>query len=209
MYRWWYAVGLMQGWIGTDSFGKVERLGKESVQTEFFCVVLPLWPLRSYYEHHTSDGTSTTEIRLHPTSVALGYLRVVTWMAALMLGVAALADYPRWGGLLAPALGLTAVASVLTFALGRLSSGERKRRELLRRVVGTGAPPELLPSSTRDTIRDSLEARWYADHHVKWADAIAASQGSELLVALAEYHLRPVLAEHARACLDADDQELN
>lgn len=199
----------MQGWIGTDSFGKVERLGEESVQTEFFCVVLPLWPLRSYYEHHTSDGTSTTEIRLHPTSVALGYLRVATWMAALILGLPALDDRERWGHLLVPAIVLTVMATLLTFAVGRLSGAERRRRELLRRVVGTGAPPELLPPSTRDTIRDSLVARWYDEHDLKWADAIAASTRSELLVALAEYHLRPVLAAHARACLDADDLELN
>ena len=39
---------------------------------------------------------------------------------------------------------LAGIAAVLTFVVGRLPPEERERRELLRRVTGIGAPPELM-----------------------------------------------------------------
>ena len=51
-------------------------------------------------------------------------------------------------------------------------------------MVGLGAPPDLLPPSTRAQIRAALEEAW-SRHPVRWPDAILAGAADELLVALA------------------------
>jgi hypothetical protein len=195
----------MRTWIDDDWLGAVERLGEDVVVTEFFCVVVPVWPRRSVYVQRSPDGDRRIDLRLHPTSVATGYLRTSTWMAALILGLPGLLARDRWAWLLPVGLGLAALAAVLTFGVGRLSPAERARRTLLRKVVGVGAPPEMLPPKAVAATRLWLEGRWQAAHPEPWLDAIAAGVGDELLVALAEYHGRSDLAAEARAALDARD----
>ena len=195
----------MIGWIADEWVGAVERLDGDVVVTEFLHVVLPVWPRRSAYWQRTPDGERMIELRLHPTSVAAGYLRTTTWMAALILALPGLLARDRWAWLLPVGLGLAALAALLTFGVGRLSAEERVRRTLLRKVTGVGAPPEMLPPKAVAATRLWLEGRWQAAHPTPWRDAIAAGIGDELLVALAEYHGRRDLAAEARAALDARD----
>jgi hypothetical protein len=96
---------------------------------------------------------------------------------------------------------LTGIAAVLTFVVGRLSQGERERRELLRRVSGIGAPPELMRAPMLDEIREDLADAWYRAEHRDWRDAILAGTASEVLVALADYCQLPRLLARARANL--------
>jgi hypothetical protein len=186
-------------WVGLETLGKVEALGDEAIYTDFYCFLLPVWPLRSYY---TCDREGATPLRLHARSVAAGYLRATTWLAALLLGVPGLVEPEHWGSLLPVAAILAAVAAWLTWGFGRLGRDERARRELLRRVVGIGAPPELLTPGLRQSILDELEGRWHRERgEASWADAITAGEAFELLAALADYHGRAALAERARANL--------
>jgi hypothetical protein len=196
--------GRAEHWFECEDYGVVDRLATESIVTEFFTVGLPIWPSRSVYRYTADDQERRIEIPLDRRSVALGYLRAPTWVAAVVCATPAFADFSRWGHLLALALALAALASVLQFVIGRLDPAEADRRGLLRRAVGLGAPPELLPGAFRIEMREQLADRWYVEHRLGWREAIDRGMGHELLVALAEYHHDPVLVLRARTNLASD-----
>lgn len=187
-------------WLPVDDFGVVDRLESESIVTSFYRVILPVWPMASAYVIRDDDGSERRiRIPLQPRSVALGYLRAPLWFLGFVLALPALALPARWLWLALPAVALLVAAALLTFVAGRLDEHEVLRRQLLRRVVGFGAPPELLTAAQRLEIRGDLELMWNTRcPHTRWADAIANGDPSELLVALAEYAQDPDLLEMAR-----------
>ncbi|HLL23611.1 MAG TPA: hypothetical protein VK427_15845, partial [Kofleriaceae bacterium] len=185
--------------------GTVDRLDTEAIVTEFFTIVFPIWPARTVYLYNSADGEPRrVPIPLDRRSVALGYARFLTWMAALAFAAPGIFDYPRFAYLLPIGVVLAAMASVLTFAVGRLAPAEADRRALLRRVAGIGAPPELLPTPFRFEMCEQLADRWYTEHRLGWREAIDRGLGHELLIALAEYHCEPLLVMTARRNLAAD-----
>jgi hypothetical protein len=186
------------GWLRTRTFGEVEQLDDDAIVTEFACVILPIWPQRSFYVHRHDGERVASEIALHPRSVALGYLRITTWMAAWIFSLAVALAWSQWGWLWPVSTGLSALAAALQFAAGRLSEDERERRRLLRRVIGLGAPPELLPRAHVDATRAALEERWRDEHVESWFEAIALGRATELLAAIADYSGRPDLAAEVR-----------
>jgi hypothetical protein len=189
--------------IGWEDAGHVDRLGNESVATEFFHVVIPVWPRStSLYKFVTPAGErGTMDIPRDGRSLVLGLARQPLWLAAMLLGLPPLFDYGRWGALLPFAIAITAIAAWLTFGAGRLSRDERRRREMLKRASGLGAPPELLPDDVRTSFCEDIADRWFREFHTDWRDAIYAGTASELLVALAEYHRAPQLLIRARTNL--------
>jgi len=190
-------------WLTWDEFGVVERLDSEAIATRFFRVIIPVWPSQSFYVTRTADGEEQRiKISLQVRSVILGYLRLPTWLAALVLAAPAIALPHIWGWLILPAALLAVVAALLTFVAGRLDEEEQWRRSLLRRVVGFGAPPEMLTEELRDEVCMNLERMWHArSPYMTWVDAIEKGISSELLVALAEYEQDPSLVRLARANL--------
>jgi len=190
----------MQSWLGSERFGVVEQRPGEHVETEFVCVIGPVWPRRSVYVIRTADGLHEIDLRLHRRSVVLGLVRFYAWMGALVLGLPGLIAPDRWAGLLVAAAALIAIA-LASHRLGRLSPDEAARRDLLQRVVGIGVPPELLPDGEVAAVRSRLERRWTQAGGGWWQDAIAAGVADELLVALAEFHGEPALAERVRIAL--------
>ena len=198
-------AGLMTTWLDCEDYGAIDRLDSESIVTEFFTIVFPIWPSRTVYLYKSTEGEERrVQIPLDRRSVALGYARFTTWMATLMLAAPALADFARWGYLLPFALGLVGLATVFTFVLGRLDPSEADRRALLRRVAGIGAPPDLLPLPFRIDMCEQLADTWYTEFRLGWREAIERGMGHELLVALAEYHCEPQLVLAARKNLAAD-----
>ena len=189
-------------WFASDDFGAIERAVGESIVTSFYCIGLPLWPRHSVYVTTRDGAEHRIPIPLQRKSVVLGYLRGPLWFAAVVLGSPAIAAPARWAWLIGPALALAVIAAVLTFAVGRLAPGERDRRALLRRIVGVGAPPELLPPRLRAALRHQTEAEWRRHSQVPWQQAIERGEASELLIALAEYDAAPDLVERARASFD-------
>jgi hypothetical protein len=189
-------------WITSDDFGVIERSVDESIATSFYCIGLPLWPRHSVYVTRRDGAEQRIPIPLQRRSVVLGYLRKPLWFAAVVLGAPAIAAPLRWWWLGGPALVLVAVAAMLTFVAGRLAPGERERRALLRRVVGIGAPPELLPPQLRAALRHEAESAWLRCSGVPWQQAIARGEASEILIALAEYDAEAALLERARASFD-------
>ena len=191
-----------QSWITSDDFGVIERCIGESILTRFYCIGLPLWPRHSVYVTTRDGAEQRIPISLQPKSVVLGYLRKPLWFAAIVLGAPAIAAPARWWWMIGPALGLVVIAAVLTFVAGRLTPGERERRALLRRVVGVGAPPELLPVVLRAALRYQAEAAWQRQSAVPWQLAIEDGEASELLIVIADYRAMPALVERARANFD-------
>jgi hypothetical protein len=192
----------VSGWIGIDEFGVVERVDDESIATEFYTVIVPVWPRGSRYRTRSRGGEpQTVSIARHSASVALGLVRTTLWLLALVLAAPSLAVPARWIELLTLAVPLAVLAAILTFVTGRLPADECDRRRLLRRVVGIGAPPELLPRDLVARIRDALEHAWREVSALPWPQAITDGEANELLVVLAEYHDRRALAARARANL--------
>jgi hypothetical protein len=189
-------------WITSDDFGVIERVVDESIATCFYCLGLPLWPRHSVYVTKRDGAEQRIPIPLQRKSVVLGYLRKPLWFAAVVLGAPAIAAPARWWWLAGPTLVLVALAAILTFVAGRLAPGERERRALLRRIVGIGAPPELLPPQLRAALRHEAESAWRSCSGVPWQQAIARGEASEILIVLAEYDAEPELIERARASFD-------
>lgn len=185
-------------WLTVDDFGVVDRLSdQESIVTSFYKAVLPLWPESSSYVIREKDGSERRiAIPLQTRSVVLGYLRAPLWFVALALLFPAIADPTRFIALLYAGVMIAGCASLLTFVAGRLSEVELTRRQLLRRVVGFGAPPELLTEDMRSEVCATLTTRWNTKSNRRWHDAIEDGDASEILIALAEYHLDgPMVAQ--------------
>jgi len=189
-----------QTWLATDDYGVIEKLEHESIVTSFYRMMLPIWPDHSAYVIRAADGSEQRiPIPLQRRSVAVAYLRVYSWFGALFFAAPALYVWERYAWMLGPAIALLAVALMATFTLGKLDETEAFRRGMLRRVVGFGAPPELLSESLRAEIRTNLELMWSTKSRTPWPDALEAGECSELLVALAEYHQDPELIALANA----------
>jgi hypothetical protein len=189
-------------WIDSDDFGEIDRCVDESIVTSFYCLGLPLWPRQSLYVTKRQGEPQRIPIPLQRRSVMLGYLRRPLWLAAVVLGSPVIAAPTRWAWLAIPVLVLAALAAWLTFVAGRIAPLERERRALLRRIVGVGAPPELLPPRLRAALRHEVETAWTTQSVVPWQQAIVRGEASELLIALAEYDAAPDLLERARASFD-------
>src|SRR5262245_9663372 len=144
-------------WIGWDEGGVVERIGDEAIETAFFWFVIPIRAGKSFYRYRTSEGaTAAIEIQRYRRSVLAGFLRTPLWFATAIVGAPCVFAYEEWGHLVPIALVLAALATAVTLGIGRLDRDERARRELLRRVVGIGVPPELLPEARREETREAL-----------------------------------------------------
>jgi len=189
-------------WITSDDFGVIERSVGESIVTRFYSLGLPLWPRHSVYVTTRDGAEQRIPIPLQRKSVVLGYLRRPLWFAAIVLGSPVVAVPSRWWWLAGPALAIAAIAAVLTFVAGRLAPSERERRALLRRIVGVGAPPELLPPQLRAALRHEAELAWRHHSSVPWQQAIERGEASEILIVIAEYRAAPALVEQARANFD-------
>ena len=188
-------------WIGWDDAGAIERVGPEAIVTSFWCVVVPVRAGNSFYRFRTRDGIEARfEIPRQRRSVVLGYVRTPLWFSAAILAAPVVFAGRSWS-LVPIVAALAGIAAVLTFLVGRLPPGERERRELLRRVSGIGAPPQLMPALMLDEIREGLADAWYRAEHTDWRDAIRAGMASEVLVALADYYQVPRLLARARANL--------
>lgn len=140
-------------WIGWDDAGAIERVGPEAIVTSFWCVVVPVRAGNSFYRFLTRDGIEARfEIPRQRKSVVLGYVRTPPGFSATILAAPVVFAGRSWW-LVPIVAALAGIAAVLTFVVGRLPPQERERRELLRRVSGIGAPPDLIPAPMLDEIR--------------------------------------------------------
>lgn len=189
-----------ESWLRTEDYGVVDVLEHESIVTSFYRMIIPIWPEHSAYVIRAMDGSEQRiKIPLQRKSVLLGYTRLPAWLMVMFFAAPALFAWDRFAWFAVPAAGFLALAVLLQFVAGRLGEAEALRRGLLRRVVGFGAPPELLTEAFRAEVRNNLELMWATKSDKSWTAALAVGECSELLVALAEYHQDPELLALAHA----------
>ncbi|MBS1121157.1 MAG: hypothetical protein H6Q90_3385 [Deltaproteobacteria bacterium] len=195
--------------IGTMFLGTVDSVQGESIQTKFFVLGVPLIPMSSHYVLSESAGGITGfEIPLNGKSVGLGYLRIASWIVALLCGVFYFIDRRRPGSLFGWMVAFSAIATISTFVLGRLSKAEQLRRGLLKSITGVGAPPSLLPRDVCEETANRLRSAWEADNEGRaWDRDVEAGKADVLLFAVAEYHHRPDLAQQVLAQLGRQGTE--
>jgi hypothetical protein len=144
--------------IGVVSIGKVDAINKESIQTNFFVLVMPLFPIESFYSlGYSPEGNLGFRIPLNLKSIVLGYLR--WWFSIVSLTLIILAFAADQYFLLT--LGIIGIILFLsTFWFGRLSKKETKRRQILVDIVGIGADPNILPKDVIQKTITNLEEAW-------------------------------------------------
>jgi len=195
--------------IGVMTIGKVDAINKESIQTRFFVLVLPLFPIESfYYLGNSPQGKLGIRIPLNIKSIALGYLR--WWVSIISITLIFLAFAGEEYSLLAP--GIIGIFLFLsTFWLGRLSKNEMKRRRVLVNTVGLGADPRILPKEMVQETMTKLEKAWQqatvGTLRENWKNVTSLSSADAdlypLLYCLALYAGENQLAERAWQNLDS------
>jgi hypothetical protein len=144
--------------IGIMSIGKVDAINKESIQTNFFVLVMPLFPIESFYcLGNTPQGNLGFRIPLHLKSIVLDYLRWWASIVSLTLIFLAFAA-EQYLLLIAGIIGMILFLS--TFWVGRLSKKEIIRRQILVNIVGIGADPSILPKEMIQETMAKLEEAW-------------------------------------------------
>ena len=183
--------------VGTMFLGKVESLEHESIQTKFFVLGVPLIPMESFYVvAEDVQGVRGQQLKdVHGGSALAGYVRTALPVIALVSGIFAYVDRnagSAWVLCIACTIGF--VASLML--LGRLDETERQKRECLLRLMGTGAPPELLTSAARDDQLERLEAIYALLDDTPWREHVEEADEAptdllKLLYALARYEGHP------------------
>ena len=180
--------------IGTMYMGAVDHVGGENIQTRFFVLVLPLYPLESWYVlDETADGLSGFAMPIYYRSVLFGFLR---WWVIVPL----LAGLVHWWDKQDPlyAIIFGVIWFTLTFVMGRASGENKRRRRILGYATGLHAEPQWTPDDVAQSMLDQLADRWeklnLAVNVANWEEV--ASQQEEgfklaaLVFALSRYSLR-------------------
>lgn len=198
--------------IGTIFTGKVDAINQESIQTKFFVLGLPLFPLKSYYCLGTThQGVQGFPIKLNLKSIIMAYLRWWFGIASVVGIILAFAANEYY--LLLPSFVGAAIA-ISTIWIGHLSKKEKSRRQVLVNVVGMGTPPSLLPQNTVIEVSAKLENAWkksaYGSYQENWRSVSSVSsvpsQALPLLYCLALYNKNEQLAEKVWLALESSIQ---
>ena len=147
--------------IGTEFTGTVNECGGQSIQTKFFIIGLPLFPMDSFFVMgEDGNGIRGFNLGSHPKSVMYGYVRnwlfLPAFLAIIMGFVVESAPAIVFGVLCAVAWVVT------TFVLGKGSQEERNRWEVLGGVTGLYTDPEILPPDVAHNILKGLKESWIA-----------------------------------------------
>ncbi len=144
--------------IGTIFIGKVDRINQQSIQTKFFMLGLPLFPLESYYcLGLTKEGFRGFRIKLNFKSVYTVYMRWWVGVVSFLSIIFAIAK-SQYVLLFLSALGV--ILTLSTIWIGRLTKKEANRRKVLINIVGIGAHPRTLTNEMNHEIRTKLELKW-------------------------------------------------
>ncbi|MBN1267090.1 MAG: hypothetical protein JXA25_16490 [Anaerolineales bacterium] len=186
---------------GTMLLGKIDKVGKQSIQTKFFLLGIPLFPIKSYYCLADSGPKSQAfPIRMNARSVAAGFIRL---LAPIFTIIMLLVVYTEKDFLFL-SFGLLGIALFIsTFLFGMLSDEEKERRQLLIEATGIGADPKVLFEDTAAAILSRLEEKWAE------SDAVSSHRNWRLVRSLSglEKHLYPLLYSLARYAGEAEQAE--
>ncbi len=152
--------------IGRAPLGACEKLDGEAVTTVFVFVGPILMPVDTLYALRWRGTTPTGfQVRHHPKSVALAYLRWFVAPLAMMIAfIASIVDQHGPAVLSAKAQLILAIMAVvwmaLIFASGRTTGVKARQRRVMAMHLGHAAPPELLFDGSLRLALEELDKTW-------------------------------------------------
>lgn len=150
----------MAFYIGTLYTGTVEEQNDQCIQTKFFLLGLPLFPIESTYKVSKTQGL---EIPLNGRSVWLGYSRITL----LVLGIAGMIFGPMMGDgdggspiLKGVSMAMIINGVVAWVVLAGGSSKEKARRTIFEKAIGYNIQPQLLPANIQAAMFQRAEDKY-------------------------------------------------
>ncbi len=148
--------------FGSIFGGKVQQADKQWIETKYFLLMIPLFPVSTMFvtgsDFRTRNGF---EISSYGKSVGHGYLRFFSFILALVcLGVSLFGDTDLYRELpVSPAIAGTAFA--LLYAWSALNHRNATGEDLLERrrlgaIVGLNALPEWMPVTLRKELEEKI-----------------------------------------------------
>lgn len=136
--------------IGTVFIGGVKKYKSQQIQTKFFMLGVPLFPMENsmLVTEIVSNGRRGIPIKPHAQSVIAGYARIFVLLAAIFSIVV---DHTRTSLILLGALDV-----YLWFFYGRSTEEENEIRELIGDYTNLYAMPEWLENTTLYPIFNQL-----------------------------------------------------
>lgn len=145
--------------IGTMFLGKVKEVNKQSVQTKFLIIGVPLVPLSSMLVTKSSyNRRHGVAIPLNVTSVIAGYARLFSIIGAGVLLLVSLESGDKTYQI--SALLLAAVWAYFMFVFGKPTKTELATRTKLGDAIGLYALPEWFDFNTALNNFKSLQSQY-------------------------------------------------
>jgi hypothetical protein len=219
---------------GTDTYGKVKKVGPTSVVTKFAMLsALPIWPLQSYFYAGPGEsqfqgvpllgGVSTTEIRGLPLaridwfSVLMAYVRGFFGMLVIIGSMSVIGVIYSWNAthvddaartamhVLFMLLCVGALGGLLTYCLPfHVSRRQRAIRLACGEVLGLCADPALIRNDVAQNIMSAL-----TDREVSEDRGATRSKPRPVLAAVKLVRFRALIAlGHDPAPLEVRTDEL-
>jgi hypothetical protein len=172
--------------IGTVFIGGVKKFNSQQIQTKFFFLGIPLFPIGDsmLVTGSTGKGRRGIPIKLNGTSVFAGYARIFVLLAALFSIVF---DHTRLTMIL-----LGAFDVYLWFFFGRSTEKENEIRTVIARYTNIYAMPEWLENDTLHPLLNQLNKTyeskgryWITD--IKNGDVFDVGLAYTLALLYAEY----------------------
>jgi hypothetical protein len=151
--------------VGTIFLGKVKEVNKQWIETKFFILGLPLFPLSSMLvtssEFRSRQGMP---IPLNTTSVIAGYGRLLTFLVGIVLFVFGLSNPendPFNITLAITGAALLALWFFLFFKFGKATEEESSVRSKIGNAIGVYAMPNWFDFDTSYNCYKDLEFRYF------------------------------------------------
>jgi hypothetical protein len=154
--------------IGTILLGSVDSAHGESIQSKFFVLILPLFPVGSY---HMLEGGGAIKIKAHGKSILTGYLTFLGSIAALLLFVFGLIAFIHkitpnrtlGAAMMAGATALGVLVWWINTKWSNIHPDEADTRMRLKSVLGAGVHPGRLKKKELGTLYQALQERLRAE----------------------------------------------
>lgn len=183
--------------IGLVSLGKMKQFRGQWIESQFFTLGIPLFPIKSMFvlnsEHGSREGF---EIGLYGKSIIKGYLSFLSLIIGILLCViGAIVS----GEIILFVLGfvLLIVSLYFFFVFGKSTEKEDEDRILFHEAVGVNALPEYLDRVTAMSLRNRLlngVKEVLADKELNWIKLVENNQYDRRLLpalfAAMGYHAR-------------------
>ena len=177
--------------IGTHYSGKIKEFEKQYIQTEFFILGLPIYPIKSIYVtgHHNGNklGIEFGKYNLNSAIKGMASIWSMALGFALLIGIEGI--YKVIGVL------LCILSVYFFFFFGKCTEDELKESKLYQNAIGIGALPKYFDRLGLMNIRNrtiNILKQKNNNKNLDWLDLIKTKTYNEndigLLFAISGYH---------------------